>query len=158
MDDFVITVKDVSERERERKMVYPKNRQRPYWNMRRSEFESKPRLYISIAGENILENFAYRMDRPTQLYRQVLPEIFEKLGLPPETKASWNQKAGCSCGCSPGFVLTIPRKRLGKHKDKPIFRVDFWATIEGEAAKVTGVTDRVESRASQGQAIFADEA
>ncbi len=37
-------------------------------------------------------------------YRKVLPEILKQAGIP-EAKASWSWKAGCSCGCSPGFIL-----------------------------------------------------
>jgi|LSQX01.3.fsa_nt_gb hypothetical protein len=37
-------------------------------------------------------------------YRKVLPEILKQAGIP-EAKASWSWKAGCSCGCTPGFIL-----------------------------------------------------
>lgn len=37
-------------------------------------------------------------------FREALPEILKQAGIP-EAKASWSWKAGCSCGCSPGFIL-----------------------------------------------------
>jgi len=29
----------------------------------------------------------------------------EAMGLPADTKVRWSQYAGCSCPCSPGFVV-----------------------------------------------------
>jgi len=37
-----------------------------------------------------------------------------------DVKASWSQKAGCSCGCSPGFVLRGPG----------VARKNIWATVK----------------------------
>lgn len=37
-------------------------------------------------------------------FRKVLPEILKQAGIP-EATAVWSWKAGCSCGCSPGFIL-----------------------------------------------------
>lgn len=105
-----------------------------------SHFDSKPRLYISIADEKLLENFAFRFDRPVAEYRKLLPEMFKKLGLPATTTARWSQKAGCSCGCSPGFILTGSGVR----------NTDFWVTLKASrAAQVTEITDRAISRAEQ---------
>ena len=65
----------------------------------------KIRLHIWPQNESILQNLVNRTSRPHKLYREILPEIFKKAGLPASTRASWSQKAGCRCGCSPGFVL-----------------------------------------------------
>lgn len=67
---------------------------------------SRPRIYITPEGETIRENFLHgRHNRPYTLYKkEVLPQLFRKLGLNPET-VSWSQKAGCSCPCSPGFIV-----------------------------------------------------
>ena len=66
----------------------------------------RPRIYIRPEGETVMENFCVgRHTRPYTLYKkEVLPQLFRKLGLNPE-KVSWSQKAGCSCPCSPGFVV-----------------------------------------------------
>lgn len=68
-----------------------------------------PRLYVWPEDETVFENLlAGRRSRPVELYRKLLPEILERFGLPEDTKATWSQKAGCSCGCSPGFILNHP--------------------------------------------------
>lgn len=63
---------------------------------------TKSRMYVWVEGENILENLENRHSRPTQVYRELLAPVFQMLGV---EKARWSQKAGCSCGCSPGFIL-----------------------------------------------------
>lgn len=110
--DANIRVKSASKDTRERRWVpghwYSNGRRAPgYFNMTLRQFQAKPRLYVGIEDESVLENFAYRTNRPTAIYRQALPEILRRVGLPVDTKAVWNQKAGCSCGCSPGFVLDV---------------------------------------------------
>lgn len=73
------------------------------------DFYHRPRIYISPAGETVMENFTEgRHTRPYTLYRQeVLPQLFRKLGLDASSiKAGWSKKAGCSmCPCSPGFIV-----------------------------------------------------
>lgn len=131
------------------KRIWPKYG-RSYLNYTWREYEAKPQLSVYIEGESLLENFAYRTQRPSDLYRKFLPEIFEKLGLPADTKARWSQKAGCSCGCSPAFHLTIPvtyRKNLTRR----VFRnIDFQVTLraDDDSVKVKEVNDEVLNRAN----------
>lgn len=68
---------------------------------------TKPRIYIWVKGETLLENLHNRHSRPVKFYKtQVLPKLFEELNVNPKTvNARWSQKAGCSCGCSPGFIV-----------------------------------------------------
>ena len=48
-----------------------------------------------------------RWNHPADLYRQVVvPEALKALNLPLSTPIRWSQKAGCSCGCSPGFIVS----------------------------------------------------
>lgn len=61
-------------------------------------------VYFGHKGESIMENLIARRFRPRDLYATYLPEVAEKLGLARTAKFRWSQKAGCSCGCSPGFV------------------------------------------------------
>ena len=68
------------------------------------EFSAKPRAYIFQEGESILENLANRRNRPVKLYRAYLEHALMVVGQPDAT-AYWNQKAGCNCGCSPGFII-----------------------------------------------------
>lgn len=81
-----------------------------------------PRLYISPENESVLENLiGGRHNRPADLYHKALPAILKELGLPEDTEAVWSQYAGCSCPCSPGFILKDPRLQ-GDGRD-------FWVTV-----------------------------
>ncbi len=47
-----------------------------------------------------------RWSHPTALYRKfVLPKVRKEMNLDSGVSIRWSQKAGCSCGCSPGFVI-----------------------------------------------------
>lgn len=74
----------------------------------RARYTAKPRVYISV-NETILENLINRRSRPVSEYRRLMPQVMTLLGLPADTKAVWSQKAGCSCGCSPGFIVQYDR-------------------------------------------------
>lgn len=67
-----------------------------------------PRIYVFPKGETVLEHLVERHSRPYSLYRkEVLPEVWAQLGIDPATvKVRWDQYAGCSCPCSPGFIVT----------------------------------------------------
>lgn len=66
--------------------------------------------YFFLTGESILENLMNRRSRPHKEFKALLPKVFkgtqfESLWNEGHIKASWSQKCGCSCGCSPGFRL-----------------------------------------------------
>jgi len=65
----------------------------------------KSRMFFFPMGETIIENLVSRRSRPHNEYRKVTGDILDKLGLDKDMKFHWDQKAGCTCGCSPGFVL-----------------------------------------------------
>lgn len=67
-------------------------------------FNARARVYFFHEGENMLQNLCNRNARPSTLYKTWLPDIAEQMGLPRTTKFRWSQKAGCQCGCSPGFI------------------------------------------------------
>lgn len=79
-------------------------------------------LHVSVKADdkarNVLEMMAERWSHEVKAYRASLPAIYEMLGLASTTKARWSQYAGCSCPCSPGFILDI---RDGK---------DYFAAIQ----------------------------
>ena len=96
------------------------------WALERTarSFYKAPRIYIWIKGETILQNLANRRSRPHRMYRErVLPTVFAKLGWDAKTKVRWSQYAGCSCPCSPGFVVT------GMRPHPPM---DIHVTVEEE--------------------------
>jgi hypothetical protein len=80
----------------------------------------KGRLSIFEKSETLAENLMRRHNRPHKLYRQVIPEAVDLLltqhkeeckehDITKETfsKLHWSNKAGCSCGCSPGFIMPL---------------------------------------------------
>lgn len=73
----------------------------------------KTRVYIWPEGESIMENMQNRRSRPYNEFRkQVIPGVLKALGLPAGAKVKWSQYAGCSCPCSPGFIV---EDSYGKH-------------------------------------------
>jgi hypothetical protein len=75
-------------------------------NAGRSEAHKKARVYVWPEGESIIENLQNRRTRPHTVYRkEVIPGVLAALGLPADTRVKWSQYAGCSCPCSPGFVI-----------------------------------------------------
>lgn len=71
----------------------------------------KGRVYFFPEGESIYENLEKRYARPYEAFRKLLPEVFERVGFGASEAAQlaasskWSQKAGCGCGCSPGFIV-----------------------------------------------------
>jgi len=68
-------------------------------------------IYVWLEDETIRENLMNRRERPSKAYKEfVLPLGLKELGYTEEEakaiikKAYWSQKAGCNCGCSPGFL------------------------------------------------------
>ncbi len=90
-------------------------------SQRPSRRRSKAILFVWPESEKGMEQFIYRHSRPVALYRALLPEIFKALGIPTDTKARWSQKAGCTCPCSPGFIL-----------DHVEWRHDFYALVTAD--------------------------
>ena len=80
---------------------------------RDSDRSQKNRLHIFLENESLRENLMLRFSRPYKFYKkEVIPMILERLkktnpDVYKKIKNStwnWSQKAGCSCGCSPGFI------------------------------------------------------
>lgn len=72
---------------------------------RKSYKRHRPRIYVWLDSETIIQNMQDRRDRPYTVYKkEVLPALFRLLGIAP-VEVRWSQKAGCSCPCSPGFIV-----------------------------------------------------
>jgi len=72
----------------------------------RARYRTKSRVYIWPKGESIIENLENRRSRPINVYRQALREGLSNAGVTLENvNYRWSQKAGCGCGCSPGFIV-----------------------------------------------------
>ena len=69
-------------------------------------WSNKPRIYASFSTFDVLEDLANRNRRPFRQWRKLVIAAVEASGVGIDTaRMGWDQRAGCSCGCSPGFVL-----------------------------------------------------
>ena len=115
------------------KLVTIKEYPRSYPNRRKgitqTEWNKATRVYVDEIGESIFENLQNRFGRPVDEYRKAALEALKHIGL--DARLVWSQKAGCSCGCSPGFIL---RSADGKRAERRVtgeYRpVDIYITIE----------------------------
>lgn len=82
------------------------------------DYSRKTRVYVNIVGETLWDNLAERRSRPYNAFRPVVEAALKEHDIEFE-KMSWSQKAGCSCPCSPGFILT---GSYGK---------EIWVDVEG---------------------------
>lgn len=76
---------------------------------------SKPRMYVWADQEfSVIEDLANRTRRPYAVWRRaVRVNLAGRFDLD-LTAMAWSQRAGCSCGCSPGFVLNHQRLVIGE--------------------------------------------
>lgn len=66
----------------------------------------KTRVYVSEVNETILENLTNRSSRPHVEYKKEITQKLIKLGrIKSSSDLGWSRTAGCSCGCSSGFIL-----------------------------------------------------
>jgi len=68
------------------------------------EFNKAPRVYVSLREESLIDNLFNRRNRPTKEYRAVAKSALKEQGITVK-KMRWSQYAGCTCPCSPGFIL-----------------------------------------------------
>lgn len=70
------------------------------------------RVWVQPTDWSVLENLVNRRNRPYVLWRRVARRAVNvALGLPEETKWAWSQYSGCSCPCSPSFIVDDYRLR-----------------------------------------------
>lgn len=80
------------------------------WRAALKDLGRDGRVHVFTKGESILENLQNRRQRPHTVYKkEVIPAVLAAMGLPADTKVRWSQKAGCTCGCSPGFIVDAVR-------------------------------------------------
>jgi hypothetical protein len=104
------------------------------WNQVGS-YSGKSLIYVHIKDETVAEQLIYRRSRPTKVYREVINQVRAEIeaseyrtrsSISPFTGEEqgnllmkpvnlsdfvWKQTAGCSCGCSPAFVVNSDRGR-----------------------------------------------
>lgn len=90
---------------------------------------SRVHVFVEAGTETVLDDLMNRRSRPTAEWRVLATRAFRELGYEPEAvyaELRWSQKAGCSCGCSPGFVMRrslqhVPPRRPGECGDSADF-------------------------------------
>lgn len=93
-------------------------------------YGSKPRVFVDVADESILENLENRRNRPTKVYREVVKQALAQAGIGIESLL-WSQHAGCTCACSPGFIL---KTNGGTHTGKDEYTMCWiWVKIKKQA-------------------------
>jgi hypothetical protein len=86
------------------------NNRESYANWR--DYSKQTRIYVWPRGETIMQNLMNRKQREHTVYKkEVIPSVLEAMGLPADTKVRWSQYAGCSCPCSPGFIVDGDSRR-----------------------------------------------
>jgi hypothetical protein len=104
-----ITKIDIHER------AVPRGRMMSNGRWRSADFKDwnkAPRVYVSTQhnlgnGGTVLDDLVQRRIHSFQFYRkEVMPAVLMAMGLPADTRYRWSRHAGCSCPCSPGFIVT----------------------------------------------------
>lgn len=76
----------------------------------------KVKVFLHPENESVMENYLDgRFTRPKELLRTILWEAVAEAvrqgakfsGDLDNPKATWSQKAGCQCSCSPGFITNL---------------------------------------------------
>ena len=86
------------------------------------DYYKNPRVYLDFKDETMIDNLQNRRSRPHVKIKKLLSlnkDLMQKLNITNISQLHWSQTAGCSCGCSPGFIISNQNER-----------VDYWLTIE----------------------------
>ena len=96
------------------------------------EYNIKPRMFVDTGEFSLVEDLINRGRRPSTVWRNAVRDLFETFEIPIDvSEMRWSQRAGCGCGCSPGFIL--------KHQYVTIdgfaaSAFDVWVTLNDEIA------------------------
>lgn len=93
-------------------------------------------VFVNVKDETLFENFAARTTRPYAAWKPFVEEALRAHGFE-FSKLTWSNKAGCSCPCSPGFIVTTGTRGH-----------NIWVTIEADELQTTD-EDEAAHRASQ---------
>lgn len=91
-------------------------------------WNNAPRMYVDANEKfNVIEDLMNRHRRPYATWRKAIRTALAKVDID-LSKMAWSQKAGCSCGCSAGFVLDKQNLEINGE----FFRYfDIWVTLVG---------------------------
>ena len=97
---------------------------------RSSDMNKAPRLYVNVTDESVFENLENRKRRPYNVYKTLIHSSGLRTLINID-KLSWSQHAGCTCACSPGFVLGHQNVYIG---DETFYNWDAWVTLTNAPA------------------------
>ena len=87
-----------------------------------------PRMYVDVSEQfNVIEDLMNRHRRPYAAWRKAVRRALAGVNID-LSKMAWSQKAGCSCPCSPGFVLN---KQNLEVNGEVFYLYDIWVTLVG---------------------------
>ena len=91
----------------------------------------KARIFVDVADESLIENLENRRNRPVKVYRDIVKQALAQADVDVKN-VLWSQYAGCTCACSPGFILTTngPKNYAGKDE---YAMTNIWVTIKKQA-------------------------
>lgn len=95
----------------------------------KERYGKKPRVFVNISDESLLENLENRRNRPVKIYGNIAKSALQAAGIEIKT-LRWSQYAGCTCACSPGFILTTTGKGWGYQNYDEYAQCDMWVTIK----------------------------
>ncbi|RJQ26708.1 hypothetical protein C4577_02870 [Candidatus Parcubacteria bacterium] len=105
-------------------------RKRTYHKLNIKDYHKCARFYWWFEGETVLDHLVNRKFEPyKEIRKQVLGSILKDLGVTNISKIRWSQYAGCSCPCSPGFILD---NALAMIDGQPESKFDVFCTLKME--------------------------
>jgi hypothetical protein len=82
-------------------------------------------VYVHVKDEGLFQNLINRTSRPHTAWKPLVEQALRDHGFDFQ-KLTWSQKAGCSCPCSPGFIVSTGQTGH-----------DLWVTIEADEPQRT---------------------
>lgn len=89
----------------------------------------KPRVFVEVADEGLVENLENRRNRPVKVYSKIVRAALAEANIGIE-KLLWSQYAGCTCACSPGFILTTTGAKIGYRQHDEYAQCSIWVVIK----------------------------
>ena len=77
---------------------------RVHWRRNDDNPRRRTRIHVDTAKFSVLEDLTNRLRRPHQVWRPMVAAALTQLGYP-QARFYWSQYAGCTCPCSPGFII-----------------------------------------------------
>lgn len=77
------------------------------------------KIIVYIFNGNVIKHLFTRNKLPYNTYKkEVLPDVIKELKEKSKIELKpndfhWNKRAGCCCGCSPGFIAKVPQIHYG---------------------------------------------